>query len=1295
MLDNDVQTPYQSPLGPEVSLQNEKDLLSLVRERRKKLGWDEDSANKDGLWGLALSGGGIRSATFCLGLLKALAHNRAFNRFDLLSTVSGGGYIGATVGKLFHNATEHEQPAMEVEEALADADTRWFGFWLRANGRYLIPNGAKDTIFAVANFGRNLVGVHIELALLGLLLGCMLVGFDLVVWQWADCWYSNSVDSKTGCSQPSWMSMRTLDTAAQLPTIWIFLLPLMLVVASLAVAYWALPSDRRANGALSGWRWVQAGVALALLVLLIMAGSDMGSKISGQGETWVPVWLLWIAGGTLAAMALGTLVASLFARRDVLAPERSYNRITRWLAHALAWMLSITGLGILDMMAWQLAKASGQYMAMVGAAVALTVAVLRAVLPKIADLPRSLTPQMRRNVIALVGAAGVVALFMLLIFWVSVVHRSVTMSLFNRQLIEFKLAWDWWTTITVPVLFLMGLSYFNRDFLNRSSLFTFYRARLVRSYMGAGNPARSAEGAQRATDHFPKIWASEPSGVPIQDLHEGDDVPMADYAPHKSGGPVHLINVCANQTVDARGGLFNRDRKGQLLTVGPFGSVRVGQGPWREVQPHGSMTLGSWVAISGAAVAPGLGSNTRSGIAALLTLSGLRLGYWWNSLTMSRDADSREPRHVNKYSQLLSELRGRFEGTHRAEWFLSDGGHFENTAAYALLREECKLVVVADCGADPRYAFGDLENLVRKARIDLQVNIVFLRPRVPSRDQQCTDSPNAPASGSSEDRGSTADPYTVSSAFGSLNDLTSPDSQACLALARIEYPTSVGYLVVVKPNVVSGAPVDLVNFKADNPLFPQEPTTDQFFSEAQWESYFLLGRTLGRHLTPELLNGLPQVVNACFEEDDGSLVVRDESGVVHSAAAPKRLPSRIAATGAVTASVSLGALATFGTAAWQAFDQHIQERAKTLSIDKAVLKDLTDVFGKLSPDVLARTSASGATSTAGPPDSDNEGKSLVHVGELATVLLRVGESCTPSNSEAFHKSELLKTMLQSAMAGCQQGKSPHPSCALLRPDVSSFACLVPPTKDYCEPRYGLRKFEVDETKGKAACRHTPSSGWVKDFSDWVALRPMFATGPMTAVSNGAATGAASPVQPEVPTAPGTDDGLGSSSTTAVEPLKANGNDPGAVQEAAKFSSKRRKVCEKKTVYVQIFGPSLRDTVRELREPWRALGASVPPIEDVVDTARRRDRSPPQVPNNPVVIYHDAASESCAKLLKPSNTEQGWEIRALPQRLTAVPGVIEVWLPPGSLPSSERSSFSVDGEAGVALPSWRPVFGKGE
>ena len=56
-----------------------------------------------GLMGLSLSGGGIRSATFNLGLLQALCNNDMLEKDDYLSTVSGGGYIGACMTTLLNS----------------------------------------------------------------------------------------------------------------------------------------------------------------------------------------------------------------------------------------------------------------------------------------------------------------------------------------------------------------------------------------------------------------------------------------------------------------------------------------------------------------------------------------------------------------------------------------------------------------------------------------------------------------------------------------------------------------------------------------------------------------------------------------------------------------------------------------------------------------------------------------------------------------------------------------------------------------------------------------------------------------------------------------------------------------------------------------------------------------------------------------------------------------------------------------------------------------------------------------
>ncbi|MDP6041773.1 MAG: patatin-like phospholipase family protein, partial [Candidatus Latescibacteria bacterium] len=99
-----------------------------------------------GLIGLAFSGGGIRSATFNLGVIQALARKGILKYVDYLSTVSGGGYIGSCISSLLNNSTYgtdgqdfpfyHEQGEPERETFRH----------LRNNSNYLAPGGLLDKL---------------------------------------------------------------------------------------------------------------------------------------------------------------------------------------------------------------------------------------------------------------------------------------------------------------------------------------------------------------------------------------------------------------------------------------------------------------------------------------------------------------------------------------------------------------------------------------------------------------------------------------------------------------------------------------------------------------------------------------------------------------------------------------------------------------------------------------------------------------------------------------------------------------------------------------------------------------------------------------------------------------------------------------------------------------------------------------------------------------------------------------------------------------------------------------------
>ncbi|OPY64694.1 MAG: Patatin-like phospholipase [Syntrophorhabdus sp. PtaU1.Bin050] len=77
--------------------QVKKDELDKIRKRRKDAGIEPIGNPETDAVGLALSGGGIRSATFNLGILQALERYSMLRYIDYLSTVSGGGYIGASL----------------------------------------------------------------------------------------------------------------------------------------------------------------------------------------------------------------------------------------------------------------------------------------------------------------------------------------------------------------------------------------------------------------------------------------------------------------------------------------------------------------------------------------------------------------------------------------------------------------------------------------------------------------------------------------------------------------------------------------------------------------------------------------------------------------------------------------------------------------------------------------------------------------------------------------------------------------------------------------------------------------------------------------------------------------------------------------------------------------------------------------------------------------------------------------------------------------------------------------------
>jgi hypothetical protein len=153
--------------------------LTAVVEREREL-LARTNAPAGAPVGLAFSGGGIRSATFNLGIIQALADCSLLSKFHYLSTVSGGGYIGSWLSALIHRSGEGRVERIESAlaatpenfqeraascglkgEALARLaeETSYAVQYLRRYASYLTPRTGVfgvDTLTGVAIYLRNL-----------------------------------------------------------------------------------------------------------------------------------------------------------------------------------------------------------------------------------------------------------------------------------------------------------------------------------------------------------------------------------------------------------------------------------------------------------------------------------------------------------------------------------------------------------------------------------------------------------------------------------------------------------------------------------------------------------------------------------------------------------------------------------------------------------------------------------------------------------------------------------------------------------------------------------------------------------------------------------------------------------------------------------------------------------------------------------------------------------------------------------------------------------------------------------
>lgn len=122
--------------------------------------------------GLALSGGGIRSAAICLGALQGLSANDRLEGIDYLSTVSGGGYIGSSLSAASRDAGPGYFPfGTDYTDGPAVAHLRNYSNYLMPRGRSALRNGAEAAVILLRGLVANAI-----------VLGSLLLIASIITW---------------------------------------------------------------------------------------------------------------------------------------------------------------------------------------------------------------------------------------------------------------------------------------------------------------------------------------------------------------------------------------------------------------------------------------------------------------------------------------------------------------------------------------------------------------------------------------------------------------------------------------------------------------------------------------------------------------------------------------------------------------------------------------------------------------------------------------------------------------------------------------------------------------------------------------------------------------------------------------------------------------------------------------------------------------------------------------------------------------------------------------------------------
>jgi hypothetical protein len=868
------------------------------------------------LTGLCFSGGGIRSATFGLGLLQSLTREGFLKRFDYLSTVSGGGYIGAWLSAWIRHEGRDTVETKMGDRSVDPTDPEAAPIaHLRAYSNYLSPRVgmfSADTWTLIATYLRNLLLmwlilipllasavmiprialsvtrlsalsgwewlVLLPIALIGLGLGAMAVKFVHGNRPERDRFGAlGSISPAAKRDQRAFIKKCLIPfnlSTVLLTSVWAWfyrseaLTPDLswrfagLFVLAGALVHWTgwIFGRRRESEKAEGFTLIFTGAVaggIAYLVTTVLPAVDGTRQDAEVYTTFASPILL------LVVMLMNQLYIG-FMSRDW---RKTDDAEREWAARFNAWLL-ISALGwaawsslvllaplLLDRISWEsLAATTG------------ISGLLTAQLGNSSQTgPRAAGAKGVEKAKTILAGAGLslaaplfVVSFLLLISWVDALAIAKLSVWRDDQLgmsaIQLARLGTLRVTGGLGVLLFFGAIFIARFIdSNKFSLHAMYRMRLIRAYLGASRRPR-----ERAPD-------------PFTGFDENDNMPMRDLQPPsgKPDRPFHIVNVALNLTSSTR--LNWQERKAESFTISPLhaGSAQLGYrrtayGPaqlelLRAIEQvrdcHGAaettsttkclvdaerlapriyggrdgISLGTAITISGAAASPNMGYHSSPAITFLMTLFNARLGWWLGNPGPSGKetfalASPRQP-----VRPIIDELFSHTDDR-RPYVYLSDGGHFENLGLYEMVRRRCRLIVVSDAGCDPTCKLEDIGNAIRKVRVDLGVPIQF-----------------GPAFNIKE-RSKKGEP--VDGAYWAVGRIGYSEIDAPRDMTPEEKSDRYdGLLFYVKPAFYGGEPRDVFNYALGHDEFPHEPTSDQWFSESQFESYRSLGEYIGAKLS--------------------------------------------------------------------------------------------------------------------------------------------------------------------------------------------------------------------------------------------------------------------------------------------------------------------------------------------------------------------------------------------------------------------------------------------------------------